>query len=114
LVKLYDRKTPIKLLRTLVVLTLRKRPDDCLGRQAMPDGIAAGTLFALFSRWAGALTGVATVSFDLSERCHCDGAERFGFAFSFAVARPSDQSTFAACVRAAGFVRLAPKSAGNG
>ena len=44
----------------------------------MPHSIAAGTLFALFRRRAGALAGVATVSFDLSEGCHCEGAGRNG------------------------------------
>jgi hypothetical protein len=41
--------------------------DDRLSREAVPDGIAAGTLFAFFRDWPRAFASIAPVGLNLSE-----------------------------------------------
>jgi hypothetical protein len=47
-----------------------QRTDHRLGGEPVPDGVAAGTLFAFFRDWPGAFASIAAVGLNLSERSH--------------------------------------------
>jgi hypothetical protein len=46
-----------------------QRADYCLGRKAMANRIATGTLFALFRDRTGAFASITAIGFDLPEGC---------------------------------------------
>ena len=86
-------------LERFVILGIFEGTDHRLGREPMADGIAAGTLFALFGNWAGAFASVAAVGFELPEGSHCGSARIIGFVLYLDLDFVPGTASLASCSR---------------
>ena len=59
-----------------------QRPVTVSAVRPLPDGIAAGTLFAFFRDWPGAFASIAAVGLNLSEGSHRGPVAIIGFVLS--------------------------------